>query len=205
VSFERENNTRDRVLSRGEFDRLMASAPAHLQPILLMAYCTGMRCGELLRPTWDRVDLKAGVIRLRPEETKTQEERVIPLTKELTHTLQQSTIYLGEDGRRVPYVFASGGKPIGSIRRAFETACQRASITSVVLHDLRHTFVTNMRRAGVDYFRIMAITGHRTMDVLKRYHTIDHNDLTHAVAQLDTYMDTTAIVAPDVSANALNS
>jgi hypothetical protein len=51
------------------------------------------------------------------------------------------------------------------------------------------TFVTNMRRAGVDYFRIMAITGHWTMEVFKRYHTIDQDDLRQAVSQLDTYMD----------------
>jgi integrase len=74
-------------------------------------------------------------------------------------------------------VFTYGGKPIGYIRRSFETACQRAGITGVVFHDLRHTFVTTMRRAGVDYFRIMAITGHRTMEVFKRYHTIDQDDL----------------------------
>src|ERR671925_1130270 len=117
-------------------------------------------------------------------------ELQIPLTKELTQVLQQSTIYLAADGHRMPYVFTYGGKPIRSIRRAFETACQRAGITDVVFHDLRHTFVTNMRRAGVDYFRIMAITGHKTMSAFKRYHTIDHPDLYQVIDQLDTYMDT---------------
>ncbi len=205
ISLERENNERDRVLSRDEFDQLMAVAPGHLKPILLTAYHTGMRRGEILGLTWDRVDLKASVIRLRPEDTKTQEGRVIPLTKELTHILQQSTIYLAEDGRRVLYVFTYGGKPIGSIRRAFETACQRAGITGAVFHDLRHTFVTNMRRAGVDYFRIMAITGHRTMEVFKRYHTIDQDDLHHAVRQLDTYMDTTPAAPAEPIRNLLKN
>jgi integrase len=63
---------------------------------------------------------------------------------------------------------------------------------NATFHDLRHTFVTNMRRAGVDYFRIMAITGHKTMRVFKRYHTIDTRDLREAMKQMDTYMDTTA-------------
>jgi integrase len=130
---------------------------------------------------------------------------VIPLTKELTQVLQQSTIYLASDGQRVPQVFTYGGKLIGSIRRAFETACQRAGITGVVFHDLRHTFVTNMRRAGVDYFRIMAITGHRTMEVFKRYHTIDQDDLRQAVSQLDTYMDTTPTSPAEAIRNSLKS
>jgi integrase len=203
VSLDRENNERDRVLSREEFEQLLAVAPVHLKTILLAAYYTGMRRGELLKLTWDRMDLKAGVIRLRPEDTKTQEGRIIPLTKELTQMLQQSTIYLTEGCRRVPHVFTYGGRPIGSVRRAFETACQRAGISGVVFHDLRHTFVTNMRRAGVDYFRIMAITGHRTMEVFKRYHTIDQDDLHHAVRQLDTYMDTTAASPAETIRNSL--
>jgi integrase len=198
-------SNRSNPLNPYEFDRLLAVAPAHLKPILLTAYYTGMRRGELLKLTWDRVDLKAGVIRLLPENTKTQERRIIPLTKELTQMLQQFTIYLTANGQRVPQVFTYGGKPIGSIRRAFDTACQRAGIAGVVFHDLRHTFVTNMRRAGVDYFRIMAITGHRTMEVFKRYHTIDQDDLRLAVSQLVTHMDTTPTSPAEAIGKSLKS
>jgi hypothetical protein len=53
-----------------------------------------------------------------------------------------------------------------------------------------HTFVTNGRRAGIDYFRIMAITGHKTMAVFKRYNTVDEGDLKQAMSQMDTYIDT---------------
>jgi integrase len=191
VTLARENNTRDRVLSREEFDRLVAVAPMHLKPILLTAYHTGMRKSEILMLTWDRVDVKAGVIRLRPEDTKTQEGRTIPLTKELSEMFRNATIYLG-----VPYVFTYAGKRIGSVRRGFETACRQTGLVNVVFHDLRHTFVTNARRAGIDYFRIMAITGHKTMTVFKRYHTIhtiDHQDQQQAIGQLDTYMDTSPV------------
>jgi integrase len=102
-------------------------------------------------------------------------------------------------------VFTYGGKSIGYIQRSFETACQRAGITGVVFHDLRHTFVTNMRHAGVDYFRIMAITGHRTMEVFKRYHTTDQDDLRLAVSQLDTYMDTTPTSLAETIGKSLKS
>jgi integrase len=205
INIDRENNERDRVFSKEEFDWLLAVAPAHLKPILLTAYYTGLRRGELLKLTWDHVDLKAGMIRLRRENTKTQEGRIIPLTKELTQMLQGFRIYLTKDGQRVPQVFTYGGKSIGSIRRAFETACHRARIAGVVFHDLRQTFVTNMRRAVVDYFRIMAITGHRTMEVFKGYHTIDQNDLRQAVNQLDIYMDTTPTSPAECVCNSLPS
>ena len=70
VSLERENNERDRVFSLDEFQALMNVAPAHLKPILLTAYYTGMRKGEILNLTWDRVDLKAGLLRLLPRTRK---------------------------------------------------------------------------------------------------------------------------------------
>ena len=122
---------------------------------------------------------------------KVDTTRLIPLTKELTQLLKKSTIYLSALGERVPCVFTYHGKPIQAIRRAFETACQRAGISGVVFHDPRHTFVTNRRWAEADYFRMMAITGHRTTEAFKRYHTIDHRDLHQAIGQLGTYMDTT--------------
>jgi tRNA(Leu) C34 or U34 (ribose-2'-O)-methylase TrmL len=65
--------------------------------------------------------------------------------------------------------------------------------------------VTNMRRAGVDYFRIMAITGHKTMSAFKRYHTIDHQDLHQAIGQLDTYMDTNTADSEKIPSKHLNS
>jgi hypothetical protein len=36
----------------------------------------------------------------------------------------------------------------------------------------------------------MHITGHQTMAIFRRYHTIDEDDLTTAQQQLDTYIDT---------------
>ncbi len=82
---------------------------------------------------------EAGMIRLRPEGTKTQEGRLISLTKELTEVLKTSRIYLASIGEWVPYDFMYHGNPIRPIRRAFEAAYHRAGINGVVFRDLRHT------------------------------------------------------------------
>src|SRR5437899_3195281 len=155
----------DRVLEPSEFKRLQVESASHLQTVNLMAYQTGMRCGEILNLTWERVDLKAGLIRLRAEDTKTNEARLVPLTTELTARLKDlyKVRYLHEAN-----VFLVKGKSIGSIRRGFEAACRRAKITGFRFHDFRHTAVTNMRRAGIDHLTIMRITGHKTMEVFKR-------------------------------------
>ena len=50
----RENNERDRVLSQEEYPCLLAPCPAHLKPIVKLAYYTAMRQGEILNLTWVR-------------------------------------------------------------------------------------------------------------------------------------------------------
>jgi hypothetical protein len=54
-----------------------------------------------------------------------------------------------------------------SVNHVFARACRKAGVANATFHGLQHTFVTNARRAGIDYFRIMAITGHKTMTVFK--------------------------------------
>jgi integrase len=215
VRLERERNERDRVLTADEFQRAYEAAPAWLQPMLLIAYHTGMRQGEIRSLRWDQVDLKTGTIRLKSTDTKTDEGRCIPLNQALTSVLKPATRYM-----RCPWVFINpalleawqgnpeAGDPryrTSSITHAFRRACRRAGVANATFHDLRHTFVTNMRRAGVDYFRIMAITGHKTMTVFKRYNTVDDRDLRQAMQQMDTYMDTMAGAARDSDAQALDT
>jgi integrase len=215
ISLDRERNERDRVLSGQEFRCLYDAAAPWLQPLLVVAYHTGMRAGEIRSLRWDQVDLKAGTIRLKSTDTKIDEGRVIPLNQALTSTLKTATRYV-----RCPWVFVNPVKVDAwqenpalvnpryhatSITHAFERACHKAGVTHATFHDLRHTLVTNARRAGIDYFRIMAITGYKTMSVFKRYHTIDRDDLQQTMRQLDTYMDTMASQTPDGDAQVIDN
>lgn len=75
-----------------------------------------MRSGEILGLKWDRVGFKGDMVRLRPEETKTAEARLIPLTPELTHLLRDlyKLRYLHED-----HVFLVKGQSVNSVKTAF--------------------------------------------------------------------------------------
>jgi integrase len=168
----KENNERDRLLSPEEFTRLLAACPEYLRPILKLAYYTGMRKSEILNLTWGKVDLKEGFIRLRPEDTKTQEKRLVPLSQEMIEMFK--AMPRGLPGVKV---FTRLGKPINSIREVFEAACKRAQITDFTFHDFRHTAINNWRLQGHDYFRIMAATGHKTLNVFKRYNTVSKEEL----------------------------
>jgi integrase len=161
------------------------------------------------------VDLKAGTLRLKSSETKTDKGRLIPLNQTLTSALKTATRYV-----RCPWVFVSQtmvdlwqADPeqvaphyhATSITHAFERACHTSGVSHATFHDLWHTFVTNARCAGIDYFRIMAITGHKLMAVFKRYNRIDQRDLQGAIRQLDTHMDTMDVGAPEAAAQSIDN
>ena len=91
--------------------------------------------------------------------------------------------------------FCIGGKPIKDIRAALKRACQGARIPygrfnkeGFVFHDLRHTFNTYMRKAGVPESVIMSITGHSTREMFDRYNTIDTEDAKQAINQFGKYL-----------------
>jgi len=73
-----------------------------------------------------------------------------------------------------------------SITHAYTRACRKAGVANATFHDLRHTFVTNARRSGVDAITTMAITGHKTMSVFRRYNAVDTNDLHAALRQMES-------------------
>ncbi|MDT0499073.1 tyrosine-type recombinase/integrase [Algiphilus sp. W345] len=55
------------------------------------------------------------------------------------------------------------------LSQAFERACRRAGIVGLRLHDLRHEATSRLFELGLDMMEVSAITGHKTLDMLKRY------------------------------------
>ena len=59
-----------------------------------------------------------------------------------------------------------------------------------IFHDLRHTFSTNARRAGVHRNVVMAIMGHSAGDDMNfRYDTIDESDLLNSINKIEAYLE----------------
>ncbi len=168
-----------------EFEQLQSHSAQHLQAINLKAYQTGMRSSEILNLTWDRVDPKAGLVRLKAEDTKTDDTCLMPLTADLTTLLKDlyKVRYLHE-----PHVFLVSRKSVHSLKTAFKATCRRAKLQGFRFHDFRHTTVMNMRRAGIDYLTIMRITCHKTLEVFKRYYSFLECDLKDAANRFNTYL-----------------
>jgi integrase len=190
MTLKGHGNRRDRVLSAKEFQNLYDKAPEHLQDILVMGYWTGMRKGEILNLTWDKVDMKNRFIHLESSDTKEGAGKTIPIGDEVNKALNRLP-----RGLHTKIVFLYNGKPIlNRFETAMKTACEKAKIKwgreakdGFIFHDLRHTFVTDMRRAGVERTVTMAITGHAIQDMNQRYDNVDEKDKLQAIAKLEAY------------------
>jgi integrase len=92
-------------------------------------------------------------------------------------------------------MFLFRGQSIRDIRDAIREACKKIGLNyrqkskdGFVFHDLRHTFNTNMRKAGIAESVIMKITGHSTREMFVRYNRIDVEDLSEAVGKMERYL-----------------
>jgi integrase len=186
---KRNSNARTRILSHEEFEALCEKAALHVKLAVIIAYHTGMRRGEILKLRWPMVDMKAQTITLEAKITKDDEKRIIPISDSLYETLKGIPKALHDD-----HVLLFRGKPLKGIGKALQRACAKAEIpygrkvkNGFTFHDLRHSFNTNMRKAGVPESVIMAITGHSTREMFDRYNTVDVDDTREAVNQLEVF------------------
>jgi integrase len=182
------SNARERILTQDEYQSLMLFLPDHIKLAFAMGLYTGMRRGEILNLTWDKVNLESRIIELRESDTKDGEARTIPIGEELYRMLI-------EHRKPEDYVIQFRGKPIKDIRTAIRNACEEAKIpygrkvkNGITFHDLRHTFNTMMRRAGVDKNVTMTITGHSTEEMNRHYDTVDTEDMRLAIKQYETML-----------------
>lgn len=187
---KRKSNARNRILAFEEFKLLLEHSPWHIKAILIMGFYTGMRLGEILNLIWDKVDLKNRVIRLEASDTKDREPRNIPICDELYEVLKALPRAIHDQ-----HTFLYKGKPIKSIKKVLKSACEKAGIpygrftrNGFIFHDLRHTFNTYMRKAGVPESVIMNMTGHSTREMFDRYNRIDEEDTREAIKQLGVFL-----------------
>ena len=144
-----------------------------LRVAVLISLATGLRRGELLSLTWDKVDLKAKVIHLEGENTKSFESRSIPLNAEVANILRQWKIQHGR--LRSGYVFPGDQGHIQDLKKSFAKVLDDAGIQRetaqgrVTWHSLRHTFGTRLGALGADPATIKKLMGHASLTTTQRY------------------------------------
>jgi len=194
-----EDNVRQGFFEREQFESVQAHLPDDIQPVIEFAYLTGWRINsEVLTLEWRQVDFDGAEVRLEPGTTKNKKGRTFPFTMALRALLEERQIEherLKKAGHIVPNVFwrmvadKRGGvkKPRAILRfeKEWKAACKAAGCPARIPHDLRRTAVRNLVRAGIPQTVAMALTGHKTDSVFRRYDIVSAIDLKDAARRLD--------------------
>ncbi len=197
--------TNPRVLKDWEFEKLYEAASSHFRPILLCAYMTGMRSGEIANLKWENVDLEDEYIEVI--DTKNNESRSIPtadsllgVLKRLNKNSESELVFTRPDGKQ--YKFPARWKT------EWAHTLKKAGIGKCRFHDMRHTFTSKLIvDEKEDYATVMALTGHRDITMLQRYSHTKEEAKKAAIKKLgnrlrsssviDTYLDTSSVKRRD--------
>jgi integrase len=176
IRLEKEPQGRIRWLEPDEEVRLLdacrASRTPHLADIVTLALETGMRKGELLGLTWERVDLSRGVIRL--EVTKSGRRREIPMRQAVYDLLA------GLPGPRTGRVWRAR-----SIRTAFDAAVRAAKVEDFTLHSCRHHFASWFVMRGGNIVALQELLGHASLAMTRRYSHLSAGHLRDEIAKTE--------------------
>lgn len=183
---------RERRLSIGEEERLMAAVDAHSNPMLgwivRIALETGMRSSEITTLRRSQVDTSRRIVRLL--ETKNTLPRTVPLTSMAVDTFHQALvnpvrpidtdlIFFGEpgkDGQRRPYNF----------NKVWLNIKESVGLKDLRFHDLRHEAVSRLVEGGLSDQQVAAVSGHKSMQMLRRYTHLRAEDLVDELDAIST-------------------
>ena len=119
---------RNRRLQPGEEQKLLTVAHPRLYRLIVAALEIGARLGELLALQWREVNLGRRELRLLAENTKDDEDRILPLSSRLLAVLQMAqTDPSGEPFGLDAYVFGDTVKRrVKSVKKPWQTAVLKA-------------------------------------------------------------------------------
>jgi len=181
-----EHNVCEGFVEPSTFDEIVKHLPAPIDDVARFGFISGWRKHEILSLQWSDVDLENRRVRLRRENSKNEEPRVIVPTGELLaliHRRWEARQYQTKASTALsPLVFHRRGGQIVDFRDVWAEACAKAKVPGLLFHDLRRSAVRNMEKAGVSQSVAMKISGHKTDSVYRRYRIVDEGDIERALA-----------------------
>jgi integrase len=175
-----ESRGRVRYLTPDERKELLAAANPDLRLYILFALHTGARRAELLRLTWQNIDLETGLVHFI--DTKNHDSRAVPMTATLRAKLE------GLDRPKDPTAPVLPPREPLVLTRAFSRLVQRLEIKNLTFHDLRHDVASTLAMDGVPLRTIAEILGHRDLRMTTRYAHVSPQHLRGAMQALDTHL-----------------
>jgi integrase len=187
-------NERTRYLSPEEAERLLFAAASlkrapHLSDFIRLSVHTGMRSGEVLFLTWDRIDFDSDqIFFLKRRDQKNRKKSSIPINLPAKNALLSRLRAQQEKKLVTPWVFShSNGARLGSIKKGFASACRKAGIEDLNPHDLRRTFGSWLVQQGTSIQVASGLLRHADVSITARiYAHLDpaqYRDATRVLAE----------------------
>lgn len=170
-------------LSWDEQQRLLAELPAHLQRMVLFTVNTGTRQEEICGLKWDWEcsipELDTSVFIVPDELVKNGEDRVIVLNQVARSVVEEVR------GQHDTYVFTYKGHRVGRINNSgWKNAKEKAGLSGIREHDLKHTCGRRLRSAGVSQETRKVLLGHKNGDITTHYSAPEIKDLIDAAEKI---------------------
>jgi integrase/recombinase XerD len=150
--------------------------------LLMTTFLSGMRVGEVASLRYsDVVDADGAIrteIRLRAEQTKGHEARIVFVNEKLRKELEAyaSTIKVADTSKKFFYSQkrTSDGFSANTLTQFFHYLYRRCGLYGASSHSGRRTFITNLASKGVGVRVLMSLSGHKNISTTQAY--IDVND-----------------------------
>jgi integrase len=169
-----ERNTeqkRRRYLSRDELARLTLALAEHpdqqAADILRLCLLTGCRRGEAQQARWPDIDLAGGKWTKPGATTKTKTAHQVPLSKPARQLLADLRARRGDSALVFPSRITGG--PRRELKKNWAAICKTAGITGLRMHDLRHSFASELVSSGHSLAVIGDLLGHTQVATTARY------------------------------------
>ena len=143
----------------------------------LFAVNTGCRDQEICNLRWEwETKVPEGSVFVIPEwQVKNGEERLVVLNKIAHRVIEEVR------GVHSEYVFTFRGKPVTRmLNSAWKRARDRAGLSHVRVHDLKHTFGRRLRAAEVSFEDRQDLLGHKSARITTHYSQSEYSNLIRA-------------------------
>ena len=147
---------RDRWLDERELQRLIEACVApHVRAFVLISVHTGARARQVYDLTWDRVELRSGLVCFPPSRPRSKKRSVIIPANETLWAELRSLRKVSKGS----WVIEHRGQHVGSVKTGFKAAVRRAGIAPCTIHDLRRTCASRLLQRGASFAEVADFLG----------------------------------------------
>lgn len=181
-----EEKSRERFLDDAEIERLLKECEAEGEPyssLFTIAITTGMRISNCLQAEFAEVNFEGKIWTIPPEKSKTGDAIIIPLADTALEAFKKRRDLASKNQQ---YVFPRFGKREGTQpfmcypKWAWLRIVKRANLEGLVIHALRHTFISRIAKKHGIYVA-MRLAGHKRITTTQKYTHSAVEDLRAAV------------------------